>query len=49
MLLGKLGLDIPLRYDVVCTNLTVTERGQVVTPASDHDLVWASIDLGPST
>jgi len=46
VLLGKLGLDIPLRYDVVCSNLTVAERGQVVTPDSDHDLVWARIDLG---
>jgi endonuclease/exonuclease/phosphatase family metal-dependent hydrolase len=41
--LGKLGLDIPLRYDVVCTNLPVEERGQVVTPGSDHDLVWARL------
>jgi len=47
VLLGKVGLDIPLRYDVVCTNLTVADRGQVVTPDSDHDLVWARIDLGP--
>ena len=41
VLLGKLGIDLPRRYDVVCTNLTVLERGQVVTPESDHDLVWA--------
>jgi endonuclease/exonuclease/phosphatase family metal-dependent hydrolase len=41
--LGKLGLDLPLRYDVVCTNLAVEERGQVVTPGSDHDLVWARL------
>src|SRR4051812_47422560 len=41
--LGKLGLDIPLRYDVVCTNLPVDGRGQVVTPGSDHDLVWARL------
>jgi len=41
--LGKLGLDIPLRYDVVCTNLPVEARGQVVTPGSDHDLVWARL------
>ena len=41
--LGKLGLDIPLRYDVVCTNLPVLARGQVVTPGSDHDLVWARL------
>jgi endonuclease/exonuclease/phosphatase family metal-dependent hydrolase len=43
VLLGKLGLDIPLRYDVVCTNLPVASRGQVVTPGSDHDLVWARL------
>jgi len=41
--LGKIGLDIPLRYDVVCTNLAVEARGQVVTPGSDHDLVWARL------
>ncbi len=41
--LGKLGLDVPLRYDVVCTNLSVEARGQVVTPGSDHDLVWARL------
>ena len=41
--LGKLGLDIPLRYDVVCTNLAALARGQVVTPGSDHDLVWARL------
>ena len=43
VVLGKLGLDIPLRYDVVCTNLPVDGRGQVVTPGSDHDLVWARL------
>ena len=45
VLLGRLGLDIPLRYDVVCSNLKVTDRGQVVTPDSDHDLVWARIEI----
>jgi hypothetical protein len=43
--LGRLGLDLPLRYDVVCTNLAVLARGQVVTPGSDHDLVWARLSL----
>jgi endonuclease/exonuclease/phosphatase family metal-dependent hydrolase len=42
--LGRLGIDIPLRYDVVCTNLPVTARGQVSTDGSDHDLVWAAVD-----
>ena len=45
VLLGKAGLDIPLRYDVVCTNLPVESRGQTVTPDSDHDLVWARVAL----
>jgi hypothetical protein len=43
VLLGKLGIDVPRCYDVVCTNLPVSERGRVVTPDSDHDLVWARI------
>lgn len=42
--LGKLGLDLPMRYDVVCTNLPVTGRGQYATLGSDHDLVWAAIE-----
>jgi hypothetical protein len=45
VLLGKLGIDMPRRYDVVCTNLEVAERGQVVTPDSDHDLVWARLSI----
>ena len=45
VLLGKLGLDIPLRYDVVFTNLPVAERGQVATPESDHDLVWGALAI----
>lgn len=43
VLFGKLGIDVPRRYDVICTNLPAPERGQVVTPDSDHDLVWARI------
>jgi len=46
VLLGKLGIDMPRRYDVVCTNLPASERGRVVTPDSDHDLVWARIAVG---
>ncbi len=42
-LVGKLGLDHPLRYDVVCTDLPVQTSGIVTTPASDHDLVWARV------
>jgi hypothetical protein len=40
---GKMGIDLPRRYDVVCTNLAVSARGQIVTPGSDHDLVWARL------
>ncbi len=43
VMLGKLGLDLPLRYDVVCTNLPVARGGQARTPDSDHDLVWAAL------
>jgi len=45
VLLGKLGIDLPRRYDVICTNLPVSARGQVATPDSDHDLVWARIGI----
>jgi endonuclease/exonuclease/phosphatase family metal-dependent hydrolase len=41
--LGKLGIDLPRRYDIVCTNLAVSARGQIETPGSDHDLVWARL------
>lgn len=44
-LVGKLGLDIPLRYDVLCTNLRVRTRQQLSTPESDHDLVWVEVDI----
>ena len=41
--LGRVGLDLPRRYDVVCTNLSALARGQLRTPASDHDLLWARV------
>jgi hypothetical protein len=44
VLLGKLGLDLPRRYDVVCANLPAPRRGQITTPSSDHDLVWAALE-----
>lgn len=44
VLLGKLGLDLPGRYDVVCANLPAPRRGQIATPGSDHDLVWAALE-----
>ena len=43
--LGRVGFDWPLRYDVVCTNMEVEERGVESTPESDHDLVWALLRL----
>jgi hypothetical protein len=46
VLLGKIGIDVPRRYDVICTNLPAPDRGQVVTPGSDHDLVWARVAVG---
>lgn len=45
VLLGRFGLDWPLCYDVVCTDLPVTAHGQEHTPESDHDLVWARLAL----
>ena len=44
VLLGRAGLDLPMRYDVICTNLPVSRRGQAATPDSDHDVVWAALD-----
>jgi hypothetical protein len=44
VLLGKLGIDLPRRYDVVSTNLPALRRGQIATPGSDHDLVWAALE-----
>ena len=41
-MLGRAGIDLPCRYDVVCTAVA-RDRGQLVTPDSDHDLVWAEI------
>jgi endonuclease/exonuclease/phosphatase family metal-dependent hydrolase len=45
VLAGRIGLDLPQRYDVVCSNLPVSARGQITTLASDHDLVWARLAL----
>jgi endonuclease/exonuclease/phosphatase family metal-dependent hydrolase len=44
--LGRFRFDMPRRYDVICTNLEVMARGQIETPDSDHDLLWARIALG---
>lgn len=41
--LGKLGIDLPQRYDVICSNLPIERGGHAPTPESDHDLVWAAL------
>ena len=41
---GRLGLDLPRRYDVICSNLPTPARGQVETPESDHDLLWVRLE-----
>jgi endonuclease/exonuclease/phosphatase family metal-dependent hydrolase len=38
--LGRLGLDLPMRYDVICTSSRVRSHGQIATEGSDHDLLW---------
>ena len=37
--------DLPLRYDVLCTNVNSERAGTHVTVESDHDLVWAKLQL----
>lgn len=41
--LGRRGLDLPSRYDVVLSDLRAGDRGLVHMPESDHDLVWAKL------
>ena len=43
--LARLGLDVPSRYDVICTDLPTVAHGRVETVESDHDLVWARLAL----
>lgn len=43
VMVGKLGIDLPRRYDVVCASLPAERRGQIATRDSDHDLVWADL------
>jgi endonuclease/exonuclease/phosphatase family metal-dependent hydrolase len=42
--IGHLRVDLPRRYDVICSNLPTLARGQVATPDSDHDLLWARVE-----
>lgn len=44
VLAGKLGVDLPRRYDVICSSLPAISHGVVATPESDHDLVWAALN-----
>ena len=41
--IGRTVGDLPLRLDVMATNMPVSGRGQISTPDSDHDLVWATL------
>ena len=46
VMVGRLGLDLPRRYDVVCAAPRAVEaRGRVRTPGSDHDCVWARLRI----
>ena len=42
---GRLGVDFPRRYDVIVSSLPAERAGQVSTPESDHDLVWALVGV----
>ena len=43
--LGKLGLDVPGCYDVLISNISEESFGQIDTPDSDHNLVYANLRL----
>ena len=46
VMVGRLGLDLPRRYDVVCAAPRAVEaHGRVRTPGSDHDCVWARLRI----
>ncbi len=45
VLLGRLGLDLPRRYDVICADRPLAGWGQLTTRDSDHDLVWSRLRL----
>jgi len=42
-LVGRLGVDHPLPYDVICSDLEALKSGKVQTEESDHDLVYAEL------
>ena len=42
----RLGVDFPRRYDVLCAARAPVLASSVVdTPASDHNLVWALLQV----
>eukprot|EP00944_MAST-04C_sp_MAST-4C-sp1_P008881 g8881.t1 len=43
--LGKIGLDVPGCYDVLISNMSEESFGQIDTPDSDHNLVYANLRL----
>jgi hypothetical protein len=43
--LGKLGLDIPGCYDVLISNMVEDTVGQIDTPFSDHNLIYAKFSF----
>lgn len=45
VMLGRFGLDLPGRYDVLYTSLPVSGHGQTTTVESDHDLVWVRVEI----
>ena len=45
--LGKIGLDVPGCYDVLISNMSEESFGQIDTPDSDHNLVYANFVYKP--
>jgi len=42
-IVGRFGVDHPLPYDVICSDLHALKSGKVHTEESDHDLVYAEL------
>jgi len=42
-MVGRFGVDHPLPYDVICSDLHAVKSGKVSTEESDHDLVYAEL------
>lgn len=41
--IGRFGIDHPLPYDVICSDLHAATSGIITTEESDHDLVYAEL------